>query len=398
MMKHTFTRVAVTVAFLALSACRAVAAPPNTPTIAPTVSQSTLPPSPIRTVPATLVPTTTPPTATPPPPTATSVPATPTPVPPTATPIPPSPTSAPPTATVASDHAVSWLTNATLLGFYGRAFGVAPILGRLGMYPNADAMAKDVTKFSSEIRAVNGDKPVIAAIHLIYAMATSCSGGGDCLFYLEGQDPNIVNDYIKPAQARGWLVVLDTQLGQSDPVTQINRMISKGYLKYDNVEVALDPEFHAVPGQTRPGIPVGTITAAQVNASEELLDRYVQEQHLPHKKILIVHQFGDKNINDGVPFMIQNKSDVKDVPNVDLVIMADGFGPPNTKINKYDLMTDPKVYPFIQFRGIKLFPPNPYEHAGHYDQPMLTFRQVFGLDPTPGGFRAQEPPNVIIMN
>src|SRR5579883_693601 len=119
---------------------------------------------------------------------------------------------------------------------------------------------------------------------------------------------------------------------------------------------------------------------------------------LPHKKILIVHQFGDKMVGDGVPFMIQDKEQLRVYPNVDLVIVADGFGSPDSKISKYNKMTDARVYPFIRFRGIKLFPPNPYEQAGHYDRPELTFRQVFGLDPTPGQLRVLDPPDLVIMN
>ncbi|MGH2458782.1 MAG: hypothetical protein ACRDIY_07940, partial [Chloroflexota bacterium] len=253
-------------------------------------------------------------------PSATPIVPTATPVPPTSTPVPPTATSDPPTPTVAPTpgQAVSWLDNVTLLGAYGRAFGVAPILGRLGMYDNTAQMASDMEKFSTSIRALNGGKPVLIEIHLIYALAMPCEANSDCLFYLEGADPHIVDDYIKPAQQRGWLVVLDTQLGRSDPVTQVQRMIDKGYLKYDNVEVALDPEFHVVPGHLRPGIPVGTITAQQVNDAQALLDEYVQKEHLPHRKILMVHQFGDKLVNDGVPFMIQDKTDVKDYDNVDL--------------------------------------------------------------------------------
>ena len=274
---------------------------------------------------------------------------------------------------------------------------MAPILGRLGSYHNFDDMAKDVANFSDQIKTVNGGKPVLPMVHLIYALAVPCSGSSDCLFYLEGQDPNIVNDYIKPAAQRGWIVLLDTQLGRSDPVTQVNRMIAKGYLKYDNVEVGLDPEFHSVPGHDRPGIPIGTITAAQVNQVQQILDDYVQKEHLPHRKILVVHQFGDKNIGDGVPYMIQNKDQVKDYANVDLVIDADGVGGQDAKVMKYNKMTDSAVYPFITYRAIKLFLPNPYEQAGHYDKPVLTFRQVFGLDPTSGKNRMDVPPNMVII-
>lgn len=381
------------VGLISLAACRAPAASdPTAPVSRATAPGADRPIPTEATPPRTVIPTAIP-TAT-----ATAVPPTATPLPPTPTPVPPTATPLPPTSTPTPEAAVSWLQGKTLLGAYGRAFGVAPILGRLGFYNDVDAMARDLSTFANEIRPLNGGKPIIMDIHLIYALAMPCGSSGDCLFYLDAVDPRIVDHYIKPAADRGWLVVLDTQLGRSDPVTQIQRMIDKGYLKYDNVEVALDPEFHVVPGHLTPGIPVGTITAQQVNAAEALLNSYVEQEHLAHKKVLIVHQFGDKLVGDGVPYMIQDKTAVKDYPNVDLVIMADGFGSPESKVSKYNKMTDPKAYPFIHFRGIKLFPPNPYERAGHYDHPMLTFRQVYGLDPTPGGERVQIPPDVILMN
>jgi hypothetical protein len=80
-----------------------------------------------------------------------------------------------------------------------------------------------------------------------------CTGKGDCLESL-GED--IVEKYIKPAAARGWEVILDTQLGHSGPVEQVQRMIAGGYLKCENVHVPLDPEFHALPGQRDPGVPI----------------------------------------------------------------------------------------------------------------------------------------------
>lgn len=339
------------------------------------------------------------PTRTPPPPTATVPPPTSTPLPPTATPVPPTPTPLPPTATPTPYAPVSWFDDATIVGYYGRAFGVAPILGRLGEYANIDAMARSLPPFTDAIQQVNDGKKIIPEIHLIYALAMPCESPSDrCLLYFESQDHDLVDHYIKPAAARGWLVVLDDQLGNSTPVAEVQRMIDKGYLKYDNVEVAIDPEFHVHPGHATPGIPIGVISARQVNAAQQLLDAYVQKEHLAHRKILIVHQFGDRTVNDGVPFMIQNKRTVRDYANVDLVIDMDGFGDPDTKVVKYNKITDGQVYPFIHYRAIKVFPPSPYEHAGHYDRPMLTWRQVFGVDPSPGGARVQVPPNLVIIN
>lgn len=291
--------------------------------------------------------------------------------------------------------ATGLLENHTMFTVYGRGFGVAPILGRLGSYKNIDQMAGATGSWVEKITAVNGGKGVVTGIHLIYALATPCKDSADCLDYLS--DSNVVENYIKPAAARGWTVVLDDQLGSSDPVAQVKRMIDRGLLKYDNVHVALDPEFHVVPGHDVPGTPIGTIEASQVNAVQEMLDRYVVSAGLKTQKILIVHQFGDRAVSDGVPFMIRDKQDVRDYPNVELVIDADGLGAPFIKVHKYNLMTSSKIYPFIRFRGIKVFLENPYEHAGHVDKPPMTVDQVFGVVPVPGGIRMDAKPNVFII-
>ena len=50
--------------------------------------------------------------------------------------------------------------------------------------------------------------------------------------------------------------------------------------------------------------------------AQEVLDRYVEDENLKTKKILIVHQFGDPAVHDGVPFMVQDKKTVRDFDNV----------------------------------------------------------------------------------
>ena len=111
----------------------------------------------------------------------------------------------------------------------------------------------------------------------------------------------------------------------------------------------------------------------------------------------MVHQFGDANVNDGVPFMIQNKKATKTYPNVDLIICADGFGSPDAKINKYNKMTDPTVYPFLKYRAIKLFLDNPKADQSRIDKPVTTFRMCFGLDPAPRGAVAKYKPDCIVI-
>lgn len=282
----------------------------------------------------------------------------------------------------------------TLFAVYGRGFGRAPILGHLGTYGNIDLMAADTQTWVKKIAAVNGGKAVVTGIDLIYGLAIPCVGAAKCIQY---GDSGLVEKYIVPAADRGWVVILDTQLGRSDPVAEVKRMIARGYLKYDNVHVAIDPEFHSVPGHVNPGIPIGTVTAAQIDEVQEMLSRYVEAEHLKTKKILIVHQFGDAAVHDGVPFMISDKTTLKVFPNVELVIDADGLGEPAEKIGKYNLMTNRATYPAVRFAGIKVFYPNQWEKTGHFDKPPMSIEQIFGQIPVTGHPRMMTKPNVLII-
>jgi hypothetical protein len=292
---------------------------------------------------------------------------------------------------------VSLLADNTLFAVYGRAFNHAPILGRLGAYRGFADMEKDIRSWIQGIEKRNEHKGVIPAIHLIYAMATSCKPNDDCLLYLEGRIKDIVGTYIEPAAKRGWMVILDTQIGKSSPVEQVKRLIDRGYLKYENVGVALDPEFHVKKGKETPGRPIGTLKASQINAVQQLLDDYVRDQALVNKKILIVHQFGDVAVNDGVPFMIEDKKSLKTYENVDLVIDMDGLGKQAVKVVKYNKITDAGIYPFIRFRGIKIFFRNRWEKRQHYDKPPMNLDQIFGIRPVSNGARIQVKPDVVII-
>jgi hypothetical protein len=297
----------------------------------------------------------------------------------------------------ATEKPVSILSKNTLFTVYGRTFGRAPILGRLGAYKNFVDMEKDIQPWIKGIQKRNDQKGVIPALHLIYGMAIPCKPKDDCLLYLEGTVKDLVGTYIEPAAKRGWMVVFDTQIGKSNPVQQVKRILDKGYLKYENVAIALDPEFHVREGSESPGQPIGTIQAAQINKVQQMLDDYVRDQKLTKKKILIVHQFGDANVNDGVPFMIEDKKNLKTYDNVDLVIIMDGLGKQAVKAIKYNKITDSKVYPFIKFRGIKVFFPNRWEKHGHFDKPPLNLDQIFGIKPIKGGAEMKVKPDVVII-
>jgi hypothetical protein len=302
-----------------------------------------------------------------------------------------------PSTKVSASQPQSILSENTLFAVYGRAFGHAPILGRLGRYGSFEEMEEDIRPWVRGTQERNDRKGVIPALHLIYAMAIPCTPDDDCLIYLESIEKNLVETYIEPAAKRGWMVVLDTQIGRSTPVQQVRRIIDKGYLEHENVAVALDPEFHVDKGHGIPGKPTGIIHASQINRVQSLLDDYVRTRNQSKKKILIVHQFGDANTNDGVPFMIGDKKGLKNYGNVDLVINADGYGAPILKVKKYNRITDSKVYPFIKFRGIKIFFPNPWDKREHFDKPPLDLDQIFGLKPVKIKVQMENRPDVVII-
>ena len=298
--------------------------------------------------------------------------------------------------TAINSRPVGLLETHAVFAVYGRGLGLAPILGRLGAYKDFDSMAAGIREFITQVASLDGRKPVLPGAELIYAMGIPCKGKEDCLDYLDNS-ANLIDTYIKPAAQRGFLVILDTQLGRSDPATQIRRMIEKGYLDYNNVHVGIDPEFHVYPGDTVPGTPTGTVTAEQINEAQKILSDYVDSRNLRTKKILIVHQFGDPAVHDGVPDMIRNKKSLLTYPDVELVIDADGLGTPYVKVHKYNLITSSRIYPCVHFRGIKVFFRSPLEKNGHYDKPPMTMQQVFGAVAVPGGIRIDAQPNVVII-
>jgi hypothetical protein len=149
------------------------------------------------------------------------------------------------------------------------------------------------------------------------------------------------------------------------------------YLQYSNVHLAMDPEFRmAEPGQTRPGQPPGYVTADEVNQVQNAMHSYLAENGLSGPRVLIVHQFLES--------MIRNKAAIGQYEQVDVVITADGFGGPWVKISKYNrFMSSP-----VEFAGFKLF--------YRWDNPLLTPREVLGLDQHGSVPYMQVTPNLVI--
>jgi hypothetical protein len=296
---------------------------------------------------------------------------------------------------VTTNAPVSILDDDQLLTIYGKSLCLAPVMGILGRYCSMEEMVEATLPLAEGLDAANGDRGVRLAAHVVYGMARPCWGPGDsCLMYLEEHGFDIVGEYIEPAAELGVEVVLDVQMGRSTPLLEIERMIDLGYLAYPNVHIALDPEFATGANQVLPGSPIGRLDALSINEGLRRLDDYLREIESPTRRVVMLHQFIDESTDSWT--MIPNKELIETFEYLDVTLVMDGFGGRDIKVLKYNALTDAERYPWISRRSIKLFLPNPWSPS-HQDFPVLTWPQVVGTEPTPGGYLMEQVPDVVVV-
>ncbi|MDI3339368.1 MAG: hypothetical protein QJR03_02430 [Sphaerobacter sp.] len=241
-----------------------------------------------------------------------------------------------------------------VIAYYG--FPGEPVMGILGS-ADPDTVVRQLVAQAAEYDATNGERQVVPALHLIYAVAQG-SPTEDAT-YLARMPDEVVQAYLAAAERHDLLVFLDIQMGHSSVAAELPHVLE--YLKNPRVHLALDPEF-ATPGAV-PGTIIGGMDAAEINAAQAMLQRLVEDAGL-YNKILIVHQFDDD--------MIRNKPALAPYPGVDLVVDMDGFGYAAAKIGGYTRFVQEDGAPH---GGFKLF----------YDQDvdLMTPAQVNQLVPQP---------------
>ncbi len=259
----------------------------------------------------------------------------------------------------------------TWLSYYGRPN--VDLMGILGEFPIEELVPRLQAQADAYDEANGPELGVMPAFHLVYGMATKAPGDdGSYLAFIRDET---VLEYIEAADALGWSVILDIQIGALDPV----EAMSKGFpwLEYPNVHLAMDPEFAmSHPDQERPGSPIGFVTAAKVNETQRAMRDYMREHDIAGRRVLVLHQFLDQ--------MIKDKETLENVYKVDLTITADGWGGPWGKIGKYNnFMSDGQ-----KFTGFKLF--------YRWDVPLLTEGEVLGIDLHPDVEYMSITPNLII--
>ncbi|MDR0557639.1 MAG: hypothetical protein LBG43_07225 [Treponema sp.] len=260
----------------------------------------------------------------------------------------------------------SILLNNDILVYYGHPNSVN--MGILGRY-SMEELDSRLTKLADEYKKAGG-RNIITAFYIIYGTV-----------WPEGEIGIINNEllmkYINYAQKRNMLVFIDHQIGKYDPVTAIKRMLP--YLKHPNVHLALDPEWRT----TKPMKEIGTVTAAEINQVQQIMEEYLKANNIPGERMLVIHQFK--------PWMISNRAELKSsFSKVRLVHCADGFGNPAQKLGSYkanafdDYNAAYPVKPTLNMpvKAFKLFYNFNIPGAG-FDRPLLTPKDVYALNPRP---------------
>ena len=226
-----------------------------------------------------------------------------------------------------------YLAENQILSYYGNPH--VPAMGILGEL-EPDPLVEKLQAHAGTYDALNGALGVRPALHFVHATAQP-EPGPDGL-YLQYEARSTLTRYINLACRHGLLIFIDLQIGRSDVASEVEKVLP--YLEQSHVHLALDPEF-TMPAGEIPGEAIGAMDAADINAAQDIVERFVEQRGLPDK-MLVVHRFTDD--------MITNSQLIEDFPNIHLVIDMDGFGPAEIKQVKYGWYAAPAEY-----SGIKLF-------------------------------------------
>ncbi len=242
-----------------------------------------------------------------------------------------------------------------ILSFYG--FPGNEKMGVLGEYDMA-RLLELLREQAREYEEADPSKPVILAFEVVASVAQQLPQADGS--YLLDAPSAMLNEYADFTRENGMLLILDAQIGYRTVENDVKGL--RPWLAQEHVHLAIDPEFAMAEGQT-PGVHIGSIDAADVEWAQQWLIELASAEGVS-PKILIVHQFKES--------MITNKANIVPVPGVQVVIDADGWGPPDQKRATYDVVNNTSEG---EYAGVKLF----YKQ----DDPLMTAEDIVNLEPSP---------------
>jgi len=249
----------------------------------------------------------------------------------------------------------SILLNNDILAFYGSPR--SKNMGILGRHTKEELNEK-LSALAAEYQTAGG-RNVAKAFYIIFGTVWP---GGEIGIIPE----SMLREYIDFAQENNILIFIDHQIGRYTPADSLKKMLP--WLKHPNVHLALDPEWRT----TKPMQEIGSVSAEEINQVQRIMEDYMIENQIPGERLLVIHQFNYR--------MISNREHVdSSFSKVRLVHCADGFGSPPMKRASYNFNAQAAN---IAVKGFKLFYNFGIPGAG-YDEPLLSPKEVFELNPRP---------------
>ena len=247
------------------------------------------------------------------------------------------------------------LPQCRIVSYYGNP--LSKRMGILGEIP-VQEMLDRLEAQAEQWRLADPSTPVLPALELVATVGSNVPGPDG--LYRNRMPSALIEKVIGWAKSRGWLVILDVQVGHSTVRAEVERL--RPFLSRPNIHLALDPEFD-MPRGIRPGQRIGSSDAEDVNVASIILSEIAEQGGLP-LKLLIVHRFTNQ--------MLKRYKRIRLDPRVQIAIVMDGFGSPSLKRKVYRVTV--KNEP-VQFAGIKLFYKN--------DKPVMPPAALLKLEPIP---------------
>lgn len=254
-----------------------------------------------------------------------------------------------------------------IIAYYGNFYSTR--MGVLGEYDEA-TMLSMLRREQDRWEAADPETPTVPAINYI-AITAQENPGREGLFMLRMPDSEIDKALGIARKLDNGIVILDIQIGFSTLERELPLL--ETYLAMPDVHLGLDPEFHMI-GDEPPGHVIGSYDAADINYAIDYLAALVREHDLP-PKVLVIHRFTQR--------MVTNYHLIKRVPEVQVVIDMDGWGPPAKKINTYRHFVAPEP---VQFTGFKIFYKNDLKPPSDR---LLTPEDLLELTPRPSFIQYQ---------
>ncbi len=256
-----------------------------------------------------------------------------------------------------------------IVAYYGNLYSKQ--MGVLGQYPEEEMLSR----LNNEVKRwqqVDPNTPTIPALH--YIVTTAQQGPTWDGKYRLRMPTSEIDKVIAMAEKSHALVFLDVQVAKS--TLQEELPLLENYLKLPQVHLGIDPEFSMKTG-ANPGRVIGTMDASDINYAASYLARVVKKYHLP-PKILVVHRF--------TVDMVTNYKKITPLPEVEIVMDMDGWGPRAKKLDTYKQVVTNQP---VQFSGFKLFYKNDLRGSKSASTSIMTPAEILKLRPRPSYIQYQ---------